>query len=85
MGEPHAAAPSSYPVRITRPVEANAVFATLPRATADRLRERARFYDWAPGESPDRVEARWMCSWDTPPEAVDAFVAALAADLRGTP
>ncbi|MCK0118420.1 beta-eliminating lyase-related protein [Isoptericola sp. S6320L] len=68
-------------VRITRPVEANAVFATLPRAAADRVREQARFYDWAPGETPDRVEVRWMCSWDTPPEAVDAFVAAVADAL----
>ncbi|PFG44809.1 L-threonine aldolase [Isoptericola jiangsuensis] len=66
------------PVRVSRPVEANAVFATLPRAAADRLRERTRFYDWAPGESADRVEARWMCSWATPPEAVDGFVAAVA-------
>ncbi|NOV98508.1 threonine aldolase family protein [Isoptericola halotolerans] len=68
-------------VRITRPVEANAVFATLPRAAADRVREQARFYDWAPGESADRVEVRWMCSWDTPSEAVDAFVAAVAATV----
>ncbi|WP_243400762.1 MULTISPECIES: threonine aldolase family protein [Isoptericola] len=68
-------------VRITRPVEANAVFATLPRAAADRVREQARFYDWAPGETPDRVEVRWMCSWDTPAEAVDAFVAAVADAL----
>ncbi|WP_344247523.1 threonine aldolase family protein [Isoptericola hypogeus] len=63
-------------VRVTRPVEANAVFATLPRAAADRLRGRARFYDWAAGETPDRVEVRWMCAWDTTPETVDAFVAA---------
>ncbi|GAA4734308.1 low specificity L-threonine aldolase [Isoptericola chiayiensis] len=68
-------------VLVTRPVEANAVFATLPRAAADRLREQARFYDWAPGETPDRVEVRWMCSWDTPAEAVDAFVAAVAESL----
>ncbi|WP_278236044.1 beta-eliminating lyase-related protein [Isoptericola sp. AK164] len=68
-------------VRVTRPVEANAVFATLPREAADRLRARARFYDWAPGETPDRVEVRWMCSWDTPADAVDAFVAAVAAEV----
>lgn len=68
-------------VRFTRPTEANAVFATLPRAAADRLRERARFYDWAEGETPDRVEARWMCSWDTTAEAVDGFVAAVVEEL----
>ncbi len=72
-------------VRFTRPTEANAVFATLPRAAADRVRERAPFYDWAPGETPDRVEARWMCSWDTTPEAVDGFVAAVVEELdRGS-
>ncbi len=69
-------------VQIARPVEANAVFATLPRATADRLRERSRFYDWADGEAPDRVEVRLMCAWSTTPDDVDAFVAA-AADAMG--
>jgi threonine aldolase len=68
-------------VTVTRPTEANAVFATLPRAAAERLRARARFYDWAGGETRDRVEARWMCSWDTTTEAVDGFVAALAEEL----
>lgn len=68
-------------VRFTRPTEANAVFATLPRAAADRLRERTRFYDWAAGETPDRVEVRWMCAWDTTAEAVDGFVAAVVEVL----
>ena len=68
-------------VRFTRPTEANAVFATLPRDAADRLRARARFYDWSVGETPDRVEARWMCSWDTTPEDVDAFVAAVVEEV----
>ncbi len=68
-------------VRATRPTEANAVFATLPRAAADRLREQTRFYDWADGETPDRVEVRWMCSWATSDADVDAFLATLAAAL----
>jgi len=67
--------------RVTRPTEANAVFATLPRAAADRLRAVARFYDWADGETPDRVEVRLMCAWDTAPDTVDAFVAAAADAL----
>ncbi|QAY71755.1 threonine aldolase family protein [Xylanimonas protaetiae] len=66
-------------VRVTRPTQSNAVFATLPRAAADRLRERTRFYDWADGETLDRVEVRWMCSWATTPADVDAFLAALRA------
>ncbi|MFE5336783.1 threonine aldolase family protein [Isoptericola sp. NPDC056573] len=68
-------------VRVTRPTEANAVFATLPRAAADRLRAVARFYDWADGETPGRVEVRLMCAWDTAPGTVDAFVAAAADAL----
>lgn len=68
-------------VRVTRPTEANAVFATMPRAVADQLRAVARFYDWADGETPDRVEVRLMCAWDTAPESVDAFVAAAADAL----
>jgi threonine aldolase len=67
-------------VRFTRATEANAVFATLPRHAADRLRERVRFYDWSVGETPERVEVRWMCAWDSTPEQVDAFVAAVAED-----
>jgi len=65
-------------VRPSRPTEANAVFVTLPRTVADALRTRAPFYDWAGGETPDRVEARWMCSWATTDAQVDGFLAALA-------
>lgn len=63
------------------PTEANVVFATLPRAAADRVREHARFYDWAPGETADRVEVRWMCAWDTTGADVDAFVRVVGATL----
>ncbi|MFJ3402674.1 threonine aldolase family protein [Promicromonospora sp. NPDC090134] len=63
------------------PTEANVVFATLPRAAADRVREHARFYDWAPGETADRVEVRWMCAWDTTEADVDAFVRVVGAAL----
>ncbi|MCP2265120.1 threonine aldolase family protein [Promicromonospora thailandica] len=68
-------------VRVTRPTEANVVFATLPRAAADRVRADVRFYDWAPGETADRVEVRWMCAWDTTEADVDGFVARVAASL----
>lgn len=68
-------------VRITCPTDANVVFATLPRGAADRLRAHARFYDWAPGETADRVEVRWMCAWDTTEADVDGFVQALTAAL----
>ena len=66
-------------VHITRPTEANAVFATLPSAMADQLRENFTFYDWGPGETEDRTEVRWMCSWNTTPAEVDAFVKAIGS------
>lgn len=62
---------------IVHPVEANAVFARLPRAAIDRLLAEwpiaQPFYVW---EQPDVV--RLMCSWDTEPADVDRF-AELAA------
>jgi threonine aldolase len=59
---------------IAHPVQANAVFAQLPRAAAERVLERHRFYFWDERES----IVRWMCSWDTTAEDVDTF----AADVR---
>jgi threonine aldolase len=65
-------------VEVTHPVEANGVFARLPRAATDRLLAEL------PGEHPFYIwdeasgEVRWMCSWDTTEEDVDAFVEAIA-------
>jgi threonine aldolase len=66
-------------IRFTQPTEANAVFASLPSGVADRLRERFRFYDW----DASRSEVRWVCSFDTKPEDIDAFIAE-AARLTST-
>jgi threonine aldolase len=51
----------------------NAIFATLPADTADRIRERVRFYDW---DRP-RGEVRWMTEWDTTEADVDRFLAVI--------
>jgi threonine aldolase len=61
-------------VEFTQPTQANAVFARLPSGVADRLRESFRFYDWDAATG----EVRWVCSFDTDPEDVDAFVAEAA-------
>jgi len=59
-------------VEIAYPVESNAVFARIPLAMENQLRERGwRFYTGV--VTPD--EARLMCSWDTAEGDVDAFVA----------
>jgi threonine aldolase len=61
-------------VRITRPVQANAVFAVLPQEAIVALLERFDFYVWDEAAS----EVRWMCSWDTTEEDVEEFAAAVA-------
>lgn len=67
-------------VRITQPVQSNAVFAELPHAAAEALMERVPFYFWDEA----RGEVRWMCSWDTTEEDVRAFVALVDAELSRT-
>jgi threonine aldolase len=58
---------------ITQPVETNAVFATLPASAIAALQERFAFYVW----NERRAEVRWMCSWDTTEDDVDAFAQAV--------
>jgi len=68
---------------LTRDTESNAVFAALPHDAAATLRGRWRFYDWADHRDAGLVEVRWMCAWDTTPEAVDAFAADVLAAVGG--
>jgi threonine aldolase len=68
-------------VELVQPVEANGVFARLPLDAARRLLAAA------PGEHPfyfwdeEGGVVRWMCSWDTAPDDVDAFAATVRAAL----
>ena len=57
--------------------QANAVFALLDNAAADRIREKVRFYDWDRA----RGEVRWMCAFDTTQDDIDQFVAIIRAEL----
>lgn len=64
-------------VTITRPVQANAVFATLPAEAIAPLQERFAFHVWD-----ERThECRWMCSWSTTTGDVDNFAAAIRETL----
>lgn len=60
-------------VRFTQPTQANAVFVEMPRTLATALREFYSFYDWQPGATPDSVEVRLMCAWDTPLDHCERF------------
>lgn len=64
-------------VHFTQPTQSNAVFATLPAGVADRVRERFRFYDWDESIG----EVRWMCSFDTSEQDVEAFVACIREEI----
>ncbi len=58
-------------VEITQSVDANEVFARLPRHLIEPLQERWRFYTW---DEPS-AEIRWVTSWDTTEADVDALLA----------
>jgi threonine aldolase len=60
-------------LEITQEVRANSVFAILPEGAAEELQRDFKFYVW----NEHTREVRWMCSWDTSEEDVDAFVAAI--------
>jgi threonine aldolase len=62
---------------VSRPVQANAVFAVLPSEVTARLQERFRFYTWDAATG----EVRWMTTFDTTEADVDAFAAAIREEL----
>jgi threonine aldolase len=68
-------------VKIVYPVEANGVFAEIPREAIEKVLERYFFYVWSEEES----VVRWMCSFDTTEEDVrefTKFVRSVLRDLR---
>jgi threonine aldolase len=71
-------------IRIPNPVQANEVFAVMPRTLYDRLLSSgAKFYDWMPDSlgdtiSADEIFARFVLSFATPEEDVDAFLQLIA-------
>jgi threonine aldolase len=66
-------------VRIVYPVEANGVFAQIPRRAIAKLQKRYFFYVWDEQAS----VVRWMCSFDTTKEDIQRFAAFVAKTVRG--
>ncbi|MFJ1757150.1 threonine aldolase family protein [Kitasatospora sp. NPDC088134] len=64
-------------VTVVRPVQANAVFALLPREVSERLQKNYRFYFW----NEHTGEVRWMAAFDTTEADIDAFAAAIADEM----
>ena len=67
-------------IRIPNPVQANEVFAIMPRTLNDKLlASGAKFYDWMPDSLGDTIKedeifVRFIASFATPEEDVDRFV-----------
>ncbi len=64
-------------VEVRYAVQANGVFAALPKDVTARLQKRFRFYTW----DEQAGEVRWMCSYDTTEAEVDAFAEAVAEEM----
>lgn len=64
-------------IEIAFPVQANEIFALLPDERIPELQERFHFYAWEEGVAEGRSLVRWVTSWDTTTDDVDALVAAL--------
>ena len=60
-------------IRLTRPTEANGVFAIIPKEIIPQLQEKYFFYVWDEFIS----EVRWMTSFDTTEEDIRDFVKTL--------
>ncbi len=57
-------------VQITQKVEANGVFAIIPKEIIPELQKEYFFYVW----DENRSEVRWMTSWDTTEDDIVKFV-----------
>jgi len=66
-------------VRVVWKVEANGVFAQIPRHAIAKIKERYFFYPWIEEE----CIVRWMCSFDTTEEDVRNFVQVVAEAVKG--
>lgn len=65
-------------VAIVHPVDTNGVFASVPGEHVATLQAAASFHVWEPGPRP---VVRWMCSFDTTAEDVDALAALVRQTL----
>ena len=68
-------------VRYDAPPVVNSVFARLPVAAIEPLREWCFFWDWDVASH----QVRWMTAWDTTIEDVDVFARGVREILMGLP
>ena len=66
-------------VKIMWKVEANGVFAQIPRHSIEKIKQNYFFYTWMEEES----IVRWMCSFDTTEDDIRTFASAVAEAVKG--
>jgi threonine aldolase len=66
-------------VKVVWEVEANGVFAQIPRHAIEKIRQQYFFYTWMEEES----VVRWMCSFDTTEEDVRQFAKIVGEAVKG--
>jgi len=64
-------------VKLTQKVQANEVFAIIPRESIEKLQSKYFFYVW----DETSAEVRWVCSFDTTEHDVMSFIALLKEEL----
>lgn len=67
-------------VKIIYPVQANGVFAQIPRRAIAKILKRYFFYVW----SEEQSLVRWLCSWDTTEADVNQFTEFVAAAVKSS-
>lgn len=65
-------------ITVTQKVEANGVFAILPKEVIPLIKKEFFFYDW----DESKGEVRWMTSFDTTEEDIRSFVSLLKLHLN---
>jgi len=65
-------------VRVVWKVEANGVFAQIPRHAIEKIKQHYFFYMWMEEE----CIVRWMCAFDTTDEDIHAFAKVVAEAVR---
>jgi len=65
-------------IKITQKVEANGVFAIVPKCIIPKLQKEFFFYMWDEANS----EVRWMTSFDTQPEDIEQFIEVIRKSLK---
>jgi threonine aldolase len=66
-------------IKVVWKVEANGVFAQIPRHVIEKIKQHYFFYMWMEEES----IVRWMCSFDTTEEDIRDFVRVVAEAVKG--